>query len=231
MGFLQIITFHTDRFEDFRAVEEAWQRDSVGRRTLTGGQVFADRNTPGRYVALDWFGSYESAMVNSNLPETSAQAEQAMALATGPVEFIDLEPVGPVFIACLDGLRSSLETSTAAAHTFADDVDLDMLVPHGRVRSTGIAALEEIMRGETPVRDIEHWEVRPTGDGFVVEYAYRTRDAAEPSLAAGILLATVVDGRIGRLSLTCAGNWSAETEAGVLAEAGAFGPRVSASVS
>jgi len=42
MGFLQIITFHTDR------------------------------NTPGRYVALDWFGSYESAMVNSHLPETSA---------------------------------------------------------------------------------------------------------------------------------------------------------------
>jgi hypothetical protein len=170
-------------------------------------------------------------MVNSHLPETSLQAEQAGALATGPVEFIDLEPVGPLFIACLDGLRSSIETSTAAAHTFADDVDMDMLVPHGRVRASGIAALEEGLRAEAPARDIEHWEVRPTGDGFVVEYAYRTKDVAEPSLSAGILLATVVDGRISRLSLTCAGNWTAETEATVLAETGAFGPRVSASVS
>jgi hypothetical protein len=224
MGFLQVITFSTDRFEEFHQREQQWVRDSAGKRTSVGGQLYADRNRPGHYVALDWFDSHESAMVNSHLSETDAFAQEAMALSTGEVVFHDLEPVTPEWNNCEDGLRASLERSTAADHTFADDVDLDLLVPHGRMRSSGIAGLERALREESPGRDIELWHAHATFDGFVVEYAYRTQGTA--SLAAGIMLATLRDGRIARLAITCAGNWSAETEARVVGETGALGPRV-----
>jgi hypothetical protein len=223
MGFLQIITFATDRFEELTALEHQWSHDTEGRRTAVGARVYADRDHPGHYVALDWFDSYESAMVNSGLPETDAFARNAMALAGDTAVFRNLEPASDPWCAGEEGLRASLETSTVAARTFADDVVLDMLVPHGRVRTSGIAALEQALRAEAPGRDIELWELRQTFDGFVVEYGYRTHST--PSLVAGTMIATLRDGRIARLALTCAGNWSAETEARVLAETGPLGAR------
>ena len=96
------------------------------------------------------------------------------------------------------------------------------------MRSTGRAALEESLRAEAPGRDIEVWNSRATADGFVVEYAYRTHGT--PSLAAGIMVATLKDGLVQRLAITCAGNWTAETEAQVLEETGALGPRTAAGV-
>ena len=158
MSFLQIITFATDRFDEFVALEHEWSEETAGRRTNVGAQVFADRDRPGHYVALDWFDSHESAMVNSHLPATDAFARQAAELATeGPV-FWNLEPVTAAWNAGEAEVRATLETSTVAPHTFADDVDLDMLVPHGRMRSTGRAALEESLRAEAPGRDIERVE-------------------------------------------------------------------------
>ena len=65
MGFLQIIDFHTDRYDEFMELEQKWEVDSAGVRTSTGGQLYADRDNPGHYVALDWFTDYDSAMVNS----------------------------------------------------------------------------------------------------------------------------------------------------------------------
>jgi hypothetical protein len=221
MGFLQIISFSTDRFEEFVELEHQWVEGSAGRRTSVGGRVYADRDHPGQYVALDWFDSYESAMTNSHLPETDGFAQKAMALSTGPVVFSNLEPAMPEWNSQEDTLRSTLETSTAAAGTFADDVVLDILLPHGRTRSTGVAALEESLRAEASGRDLELWRSHATFDGFVVEYAYRTHGT--PSLAAGVMLASLRDGLIQRLLVTCAGNWSPETEATVLAETGALG--------
>lgn len=229
MSFLQVITFATDRFDEFVALEHEWSEGTAGRRTNVGAQVFADRDRPGHYVALDWFDSYESAMVNSQLPATDAFARQASELATEGPEFRNLEPVTAAWNAGEAELRSTLETSTPAPHTFADDVDLDILVPHGRMRSTGTDALEESLRAEAPGRDIEVWNSRATADGFVVEYAYRTHGAT-PSLAAGIMMATLKDGLVQRLAITCAGNWSAETEAQVVEATGALGPRTTAGV-
>jgi hypothetical protein len=163
-------------------------------------------------------------MVNSQLPETDAFARQAGELATDGPEFRNLEPVTAPWNNGEDAVRATLETSTAAPHTFADDVDLDLLVPHGRMRTSGVAALEESLRAEAPGRDIEVWNSRATADGFVVEYAYRTHGT--PSLAAGIMLVTLRDGLVQRLAITCAGNWSADTEARVVSETGALGPRV-----
>jgi hypothetical protein len=228
MGFLQIITFATDRLEEFVAREHEWSESTKGRRTGVGAQVFADRDRRGHYVALDWFDSYESAMVNSHLPETDAFARRASELVTEGPAFLNLEPVTAPWNAGEDELRATLETSTVVDATFADDVDLDILVPHGRMRFTGVADVEAGLRAEAPGRDIERWHVRATADGFAVEYAYRTHGQTDvrPSLAAGIMLVTLRDGLIQRLAMTCAGNWSAETEARVVEETGALGPRV-----
>ncbi len=224
MGFLQVITFDTDRLDEFVGLERDWARATAGRRTLVGTQLFADRDHAGRYVALDWFDSYESAMVNSALPETDALARQAAGLSTGLLEFKNLEPLSPARSEGEEGVRRSLETSTAAPDTFADDVDLDMLVPHGRVRTSGLAGLLDSLRAEAPGRDIEYWQASPTPTGFAVEYAYRTH-GNQSTLAAGIMLVTLRDGLVSRLAITCAGSWSAETEARVVEETGTLGPR------
>src|SRR4051812_6975604 len=85
MGFLQIIDFHTDHYDEFVRLERQWVTDTDGQRTAVGGQLYVDRDDPTHYVALDWFTDYDSAMVNSALPGTSAFAEKATALSTADV--------------------------------------------------------------------------------------------------------------------------------------------------
>lgn len=226
--FLQIISFHTDRFEEFAELEREWQRATDGTRTTTGSQVFADRDHPGHYVALDWFTDYESAMVNSALPATSDFAARATSLGTGPTVFHNLEPVTEATAQGAAELRQTLETSTPVPHAFTDDVEMDMIVPHGRLRSTGREEFDALLKGETKARAFEVWDVQPTPSGFTAEYAYRTLDDAD-TLSVGALIATVREGRIARLYVTCGGNWSAETQAQVAAETGELGPRLAGS--
>ena len=52
-----------------------------------------DRNDPDRYVLIVFFDSYESAMENSNLPETAEFAEKQTALLEGSPSFSDLDIV------------------------------------------------------------------------------------------------------------------------------------------
>jgi hypothetical protein len=212
MGFLQIIDFHTDHYDEFVALERKWEQDTAGTRTSTGGQLFVDRDNPGHYVALDWFTDYDSAMVNSQLPATSTLAEKAMALSDGEVVFHNLEPALDAFIQGEPELRQAFETNQVVEHAFADDIVLDMIVPNGRVVTNGLDALTEVMRQETSKgRGLEVWEAQPTPTGFVVEYAYRTLDEAD-SVSVGTIIAKVHEGRIARMFLTCGGSWDAETQ-------------------
>ena len=74
MAFLQIIEFTTDDIDAVRQI------------------VTRDRNQPNRYLAIVFFDSYESAMKNSELPETqeiSAQYQEA----TDSVAFHDLDVI------------------------------------------------------------------------------------------------------------------------------------------
>ena len=50
-----------------------------------------DHCDPSRCFAVVFFDSYESAMENSNLPETQASAEQYMKMSDGPPVFYDLD--------------------------------------------------------------------------------------------------------------------------------------------
>jgi hypothetical protein len=43
-----------------------------------------DRDTPGRYLQIVFFESYEAAMENSAMPETDAFSSKMMTLAEGP---------------------------------------------------------------------------------------------------------------------------------------------------
>ena len=64
-----------------------------GKRTVRRSVLTRDRNDPERYLLVVFFDSYESAMENSNLPETAQFAEQQLALLDGPPTFYDLDVV------------------------------------------------------------------------------------------------------------------------------------------
>ncbi len=91
MTFVQIIEFTTSDIDSMRAASETWERATEGKRTARRRVVARDHNNPDRYFVLAFFDSYESAMVNSNLPETQAVAEEYAKLTKGPPAFYDLD--------------------------------------------------------------------------------------------------------------------------------------------
>ena len=64
-----------------------------GKRTLRRSIVTRDRKDPNRYLILAFFDSYESAMENSNLPETNEFGQRQAALLDAPMVFTDLDVV------------------------------------------------------------------------------------------------------------------------------------------
>ena len=93
MAFVQIIEMHTKNYEELQALGEEFFTATEGKRTLQRSLVTRDRNDPDRYLILAFFDSYESAMENSNLPETAAIAEKQMPLLDGPPTFHDLDVI------------------------------------------------------------------------------------------------------------------------------------------
>lgn len=91
MSFVQLIEFSTSDIEGIRGADEKWRQATEGKRTARREILAADRNHPGKYVAIVFFDSYESAMQNSDLPETNAVAEEYRTLADGPPVFHDLD--------------------------------------------------------------------------------------------------------------------------------------------
>ena len=93
MAFVQIIEFHTDDIDAIRQAGEEYEQqvadDNLVRRRL----ITQDRNDPSRHLLMVFFDSYESAMENSNRPETNAIAEKMASLVDGPPTFHDLDVV------------------------------------------------------------------------------------------------------------------------------------------
>ena len=216
MSFVQIISFHTDRIERFEELDRRWAEQTEGRRTLVDSALYRDRTDPTHYVSVNHFASWEDAQANSELPETDAYATEAMTLATGPVDFTDLDLVtsADVRASVAEGIRGMLEANELPEGLLHDDVVVDMYVPHWHVALRGVDQLMAGLREEAPARTIEQWDVHPSGEGVVVEFAYRCHATAEqPStLSVGVLLATLRGGRVGSLKVHCAGNWTAELE-------------------
>ncbi|WP_182376053.1 hypothetical protein [Nocardioides sp. WS12] len=217
MSFIQIEDLHTDHIAEISDLGDQWRRDTAGRRTLLGDRVYVDRNDPTHYVAINEFASYESAMVNSALPETDAIAARFAALVTGDVAYLDLDLVAAhdARTELADVFRRDVERSALTSSAYADDVLFEGMFPQALVRATGPEAVTALLVEDAPGRTIETWEVQPTPTGFVLEYSWRT--TGETSyFSVGAVLATVTDGRISRILCTCAGSWDQATEAAVM---------------
>ncbi len=93
MSFIQIVSFSTSRFDEMKALSDKYRADTEGKRTNTKATMCADRDNAGRFTIIAEFPSYEAAMENSNLPETSAVAEKFRSLTGGSLNFHDLEVV------------------------------------------------------------------------------------------------------------------------------------------
>lgn len=93
MTFMQIMTFSTSDIEQVSAMHDHWRQATEGKRTLRREILARDHERPGRYVALAFFDSYESAMQNSQLPETEAAAELFQKLSDEPMTFRNLEVI------------------------------------------------------------------------------------------------------------------------------------------
>lgn len=89
-GFVQIIEFTTSRIDEvLKLTEEMQTQRDAG--TARRGTLTADRDQPNHYVSVVEFDSYESAMENSNRPETGAFASRMAALCDGPPTFHNLD--------------------------------------------------------------------------------------------------------------------------------------------
>ena len=91
MSFMQIIEMRTSKVDEIMALDKEWRAATEGKRTLRRSIVGRDRNDPNRYLILAFFDDYDSAMVNSNLPETSEFARKQMALTDAEPTFIDID--------------------------------------------------------------------------------------------------------------------------------------------
>ena len=91
MGFIQIIEYKTTRIEELNAALDGWLEKTKGKRAATRGLQTQDRDAQNTYVQIVEFPSYEEAMANSKLPETSDFAAQLAALCDGPPTFRNLD--------------------------------------------------------------------------------------------------------------------------------------------
>jgi hypothetical protein len=93
MSFIQIIECKTSNYDELMALEDQWRDATEGKRTLRRAIVGRDRNDANRYLVLAFFDDYESAMVNSNLPETTEFGQKLQAVLDAPMTFVDLDVV------------------------------------------------------------------------------------------------------------------------------------------
>ena len=91
MAFAQIITLSTSKGEELQALDQEWLKATEGKRTARRQLLLQDRNDPNRYYNIVFFDSAESAMENSNLPETSEFAGRIAALCDGTITFADCD--------------------------------------------------------------------------------------------------------------------------------------------
>jgi hypothetical protein len=93
MGFVQIIEFRSGNLDAMQGVAEQWEKETEGKRKVGRRVMCRDRKDPNRYFNVVFFDSYESAMQNSDLPETQRFAQEMMKFADGPPTFYDLDVI------------------------------------------------------------------------------------------------------------------------------------------
>lgn len=93
MSFVQIMDFRTSDPDPMFELADEWWEATDGKRTVRREIVGRDRNDPEHYMVVVFFDSYESAVENSDLPETQAGAATMASHAAGEITFHDLDIV------------------------------------------------------------------------------------------------------------------------------------------
>lgn len=93
MAFIQIIEGHTSRGDEIEALSAELEDRTQGRFTARRSIRTQDREDPSRFMVIVFFDSYESAMENSNLPETTEFSQKMMELVDGPPTFYNLDVI------------------------------------------------------------------------------------------------------------------------------------------
>ena len=93
MAFIQIIDYVTSRFDEIQALSEKMRDERSGDTTVRKVTVGRDRDRDGHYLVIAEFDSYESAMANSDRPETQEFAARMQELCDGPPAFYNLDVV------------------------------------------------------------------------------------------------------------------------------------------
>jgi hypothetical protein len=91
MPFIQIIEYKTSRIDELDAALDGWFEATKGKRAATRGVQTKDRDATNTYLQIVEFPSYDEAMANSNLPETSEFAKKLASLCDGPPNFRNLD--------------------------------------------------------------------------------------------------------------------------------------------
>lgn len=93
MPFIQIIEYKTSKIDELNAALDGWLEATKGKRAATRGVQTKDRDATNVYVQIIEFPSYEEAMANSNLPETSEFSAKLASLCDAPPTFRNLDVV------------------------------------------------------------------------------------------------------------------------------------------
>ena len=93
MAFIQLIEYTTSKPEEVAGVVAEWEQASQGTRTARRVLTTTDRSDPKRFCEIVFFDSYESAMENSQLPQTQEYAGRMRELMDGEPVFHDLDVV------------------------------------------------------------------------------------------------------------------------------------------
>jgi quinol monooxygenase YgiN len=91
MPFIQIIEATTSRIGEVESLMDEWVTRTEGKRKTQRAVLSEDRERPNTFVQIVEFPSYEEAMANSSLPETSEFAEKLAKLCDAPPSFRNLD--------------------------------------------------------------------------------------------------------------------------------------------
>lgn len=91
MSFIQIIKYHTTRFDEVERLGDEVEATSGAPHGYTSLTLTKDHNDPNTYYSIVEFPTYEIAMKNSDDPATQAFAAKMVELCDTPPEFINLD--------------------------------------------------------------------------------------------------------------------------------------------
>jgi len=93
VAFIQIIELTSTKIGEIEALVKVWEAATEGRRSARRATVTKDRDRPNTYIQIVEFPSYEAAMANSELTETTLFAARLAELCEGPLVFRNLDVV------------------------------------------------------------------------------------------------------------------------------------------